>query len=156
MASLNTIKNWFKTGLKPTQLQFWSTWESFWHKEEKIPINAIESLDERFNEKADADALTSHMNDLNAHGIGNLSFASKSNINTPEGDFIINWQTAIVPNDTKTFAQKHGNVSIVYQGLWIDGANRSSYFPAMSITFSAGKIQQVKFTGVMPGILTII
>lgn len=43
--TLANIKNWFKTGLKPTQGQFWDTWDSFWHKNEKIPISAIEGLD---------------------------------------------------------------------------------------------------------------
>lgn len=69
MAALNTIKNWFKTGLKPTQAQFWDTWDSFWHKDDTIPISSIESLDARFEEKADADALESHLTDAGAHNI---------------------------------------------------------------------------------------
>ena len=44
MADKNTIKNWFLTGLKPTQSQFWATWDSFWHKDEKIPITAIKDI----------------------------------------------------------------------------------------------------------------
>lgn len=50
---LNTIKNWFRTGLKPTQAQFWASWEAFFHKDEKIPQNAIEGLQERFDDKVD-------------------------------------------------------------------------------------------------------
>ncbi|WP_199118725.1 hypothetical protein, partial [Pedobacter sp. ASV28] len=65
--TLNTIKNWFKTGLKPTQNQFWDTWDSFWHKDEKIPTNAIENLDSRFDEKADQEAFQHHLVDDNAH-----------------------------------------------------------------------------------------
>lgn len=45
VVSLNTIKNWFKTGLKPTQAQFWATWDSFRHKSDKVPFNEIEGLD---------------------------------------------------------------------------------------------------------------
>jgi hypothetical protein len=52
MASLNTIKNWFKTGLKPTQQQFWDTWDSFWHKDENIPVANIEGIDNLLNQKA--------------------------------------------------------------------------------------------------------
>lgn len=43
--SLATIKNWFKTGLKPTQSQFWDTWDSFWHKDDSIPTSSVAGLD---------------------------------------------------------------------------------------------------------------
>ena len=52
MVSLNTIKNWFKTGLKPTQEQFWDTWDSFWHKNENIPVDKIDGIDNLLNQKA--------------------------------------------------------------------------------------------------------
>ncbi|AUS04475.1 hypothetical protein [Pseudotamlana carrageenivorans] len=55
--ALNTIKNWFKTGLKPTQSQFWATWDSFWHKDETIPQNKIESLQQSFDAKQDKSGL---------------------------------------------------------------------------------------------------
>ncbi|MDI1257334.1 MAG: hypothetical protein PSV16_14665 [Flavobacterium sp.] len=48
MADLTTVKNWFKTSLKPTKLQFWTTWDSFWHKSENIPANQTK----RFNIKS--------------------------------------------------------------------------------------------------------
>lgn len=67
MADKNTIKNWFLTGLKPTQAQFWATWDSFWHKDEKIPITAIYDIENILNEKADAEALANHLTDVNAH-----------------------------------------------------------------------------------------
>ncbi|QEE50662.1 hypothetical protein FUA48_14065 [Flavobacterium alkalisoli] len=50
--NINTILNWFKTGERPTQSQFWDTWQSFWHKEESIPQNKIENLETTFNAKA--------------------------------------------------------------------------------------------------------
>lgn len=83
MASLNTIKNWFKTGLKPTQAQFWATWDSFWHKEDLIPASSIENLDERFDEKADADAFQSHLTDHDAHNISEL-LADKASVDQLE------------------------------------------------------------------------
>lgn len=42
----NTIKSWFRNFLKPTQEQFWNWMDSYWHKEEKIPQDAIEGWDE--------------------------------------------------------------------------------------------------------------
>jgi len=82
--TLNTIKNWFKTGLKPTQQQFWDTWDSFWHKDQVIPASSIENLDARFDEKADEEAFENHLSDLNAHNIGNLSIPAGP-INTLTG-----------------------------------------------------------------------
>lgn len=67
MADKITIKNWFKTGLKPTQEQFWAWIDSFWHKDEKIPITAIDDIENILNAKADAESLSNHLADANAH-----------------------------------------------------------------------------------------
>ena len=58
----NIINNWFKTGLKPTQAQFWATWDSFWHKDEKIPISSIDKLGNLLDGKAE----TNHTHDVYA------------------------------------------------------------------------------------------
>lgn len=49
VVSLSTIKNWFRTALKPTQQQFWDTWDSFWHKDELIPTSSVQGLDTIIN-----------------------------------------------------------------------------------------------------------
>ncbi len=49
----NTINNWFKTGLKPNQQQFWSTWASFWHKSDTLPIGSIKGLGDLLDGKAE-------------------------------------------------------------------------------------------------------
>jgi hypothetical protein len=67
MADKNLIKNWFKTGLKPTQAQFLATWDSFWHKDEKIPITAIDDIENILNAKAEAEVLENHLNNEDAH-----------------------------------------------------------------------------------------
>lgn len=63
----NELKNWFKSGLKPTQSQFWTVWDSFWHKKDAIPVNSIEGMQEILDEKANAEALQNHLTDENAH-----------------------------------------------------------------------------------------
>jgi hypothetical protein len=65
--TLNTIKNWFKTTLKPSQQQFWDTWDSFRHKLDKVPVKDVEGIDELLNTKADKTALNDHIADINAH-----------------------------------------------------------------------------------------
>ena len=67
VTNLNTILNWFKTGSKPTQPQFWATWQSFWHKGDTIPQSSISGLTTVLNSKADANQLNGHLTDQNAH-----------------------------------------------------------------------------------------
>lgn len=55
--SLATIKNWFKTGLKPSQAQFWDTWDSFRHKSEAVPAAEIDGLDHLLLTKASQEDL---------------------------------------------------------------------------------------------------
>ncbi len=40
----NILKNWFLNGKKPPQEQFWAWLESYWHKDEKIPVSKVEGL----------------------------------------------------------------------------------------------------------------
>lgn len=44
VTALTQIKNWFLTGLKPTQTQFHNTWDSFWHKDDSIPQASVTNL----------------------------------------------------------------------------------------------------------------
>ncbi|MCC4211340.1 hypothetical protein [Leeuwenhoekiella parthenopeia] len=65
--SLANIKNWFLTGLKPTQTQFWSVFDSFRHKDEKIPQGDVDQLAETLDAKAEKQAFETHLNDAQAH-----------------------------------------------------------------------------------------
>ena len=60
--AINTIKQWFKTGSKPTQDQFWNWMDSYWHKDELISQNKIQDLNTTLSSKADADQLTNKAN----------------------------------------------------------------------------------------------
>ena len=53
----NTLKQWFVTGAKPLQAQYWAWLDSYWHKSEAISINAIDGLGEILVNKVDADQL---------------------------------------------------------------------------------------------------
>jgi len=57
MADKNTLKQWFVTGAKPLQAQYWAWLDSYWHKFEPISINAIDGLGEILGNKVDADQL---------------------------------------------------------------------------------------------------
>ncbi|MDA6070417.1 hypothetical protein NJT12_12375 [Flavobacterium sp. AC] len=89
LQTLNTIKQWFKTGLKPTQAQFWDTWDSFRHKFDKIPVKEVEGLDELLLSKADKTVLDHHLADKNAHAPQvntdwNSEFGFSQLLNKPE------------------------------------------------------------------------
>lgn len=78
--NINTIKNWFKTGLKPTQAQFWATWDSFWHKDDTIPQTAITNLEATLNAKAETGQLAIKEDKINkgaANGYTPLNETSK-------------------------------------------------------------------------------
>lgn len=53
----NTLKQWFVTGAKPQQAQYWSWLDSYWHKSESIPINKIEGIETLIENKADVEEL---------------------------------------------------------------------------------------------------
>jgi hypothetical protein len=64
----NTIKQWFRTGLKPKQEQFWDWLDSFRHKDDKIPAADIEGMDALLLSKADKAVLDDHLINDTAHG----------------------------------------------------------------------------------------
>lgn len=61
MTDKNTIQNWFRNGLKPTQEQFWAWQDSYFHKSEKISQTQIEGLGDSLANKADASQIPSNI-----------------------------------------------------------------------------------------------
>lgn len=58
-----TLKSWFITGVKPIASQFAAWIDSFWHKDDPIPISSIEDLQAALNAKADMDSVNSAIED---------------------------------------------------------------------------------------------
>ncbi|MRI64680.1 hypothetical protein EDM00_11890, partial [Ornithobacterium rhinotracheale] len=92
---LNTIKSWFKNGLKPTQEQFWAWLDSFWHKDDKIPAENIQGLNDMLSnidlsskvENADFESFQS----TNTQELNKKANANADNI----ADNVADWQTAL-------------------------------------------------------------
>ena len=61
------LKGWFSNFKKPTQNQFWAWIESYWHKDEKIPIDSVEGLKSALENTANADMINNHLTDTQAH-----------------------------------------------------------------------------------------
>lgn len=67
MATLVEIYEWFTTGKKPSQAQFWASWGSFWHKEEKIPQSAVSNLTNTLAAKTENTQFNAHKTAADAH-----------------------------------------------------------------------------------------
>jgi hypothetical protein len=78
MATLAQIYDWFMTGKKPTQAQFWASWGSFWNKGETIPQSAVSNLVSNLNAKAEKSQFDGHLTDTGAHA---AVFATKEDKN---------------------------------------------------------------------------
>lgn len=52
------LKAWFMRGLYPTQQQFHHWLDSFFHKDDRLPISSVEGLTDTLNGKADSSLLT--------------------------------------------------------------------------------------------------
>ena len=70
MTEKNILQNWFVTGAKPTQEQFWAWMESYWHKSESIPTEKILGLSEVLTNKADVEMLQ-HKANLDSSNLTN-------------------------------------------------------------------------------------
>ncbi|MFL5747208.1 MAG: hypothetical protein ACJ751_21215 [Niastella sp.] len=47
--NINTLKSWFKRGFKPLQQQFYDWMDSYWHKNEQLPISSVNGLENVLN-----------------------------------------------------------------------------------------------------------
>ncbi|URC13935.1 hypothetical protein [Flavobacterium sp. B183] len=76
MADKSAIRNWFLTGKKPTEAQYWATWDSFWHKDETIPQSSVQNLIQTLNAKAEKSQFDAHKTDPDAHSelVGRAKF----------------------------------------------------------------------------------
>lgn len=64
MTTKDTLKQWFKNGKKPDESQFSEWLESYWHKDEKIPIEIIENINNILANKSDTSLVKSLINQL--------------------------------------------------------------------------------------------
>lgn len=53
VATRELLKQWFRKGLKPLEIHFHALIDSFWHKEDAIPMSSIDGLNEALNERID-------------------------------------------------------------------------------------------------------
>jgi hypothetical protein len=129
--AINTIKQWFKTGLKPTQDQFWNWIDSFWHKDELIPQDKIQNLSTTLSGKADADQLANKAN-ADATGL------------TPQ--HVEAWNTKLktlsdAPKDNKQYARKNG----AWEEIPTSGGAEAPKINIKGCSFTGNKYVRLEF-----------
>lgn len=70
--SINTLKEWFSVGKKPTQDEYWAILESYWHKDETIPFDRIAMLKEELDTKEGRQADIIYIDDLVSERLYNI------------------------------------------------------------------------------------
>ena len=136
--TIATLKNWFRTGAKPLQGQFWDWLDSYWHKSETIPSSAVTGLDALTTRVEVLEGAASNKITLTGSGasityaipagsllekaiIKSTATMSYTVSNTPGAN-------DIPVGDTLTA----GQLGLFYLDLYADGAPRNVYFETLS------------------------
>ena len=67
MTPKKTLKKWFSNFMKPAQEHFAAWIDSYWHKDEEIPMSKIDGLSRAIENTVSAGQLLNHLDDTNAH-----------------------------------------------------------------------------------------
>jgi hypothetical protein len=92
---LNTLKEWFSSGKKPTQDRMWDWLDSFWHKNDSLPQDTILNLPETLDEKAEKSDFDAHVADLNAHNLNSRLDGKANTLHTHEIPDVIGLEDAL-------------------------------------------------------------
>ena len=71
--TLSQIKSWFKKGMYPTESQFANAFDSFWHKDDTLPLSAIQNLAQVLNDKASIQSLETKANADHKHTLEDIT-----------------------------------------------------------------------------------
>lgn len=115
-AEKNDIYSWFETGDFPTEAQFRATWDSYWHKSEKIAMANINGLLDALSKTVSVTTFNNHLTDANAHS-GYL--ARKDGLNLNAGD-VLNWRNQLGLNNI-------GDMTNYYTKAEVNGLMYSVY-----------------------------
>lgn len=113
-ASLSNIKNWFRTSLKPTQAQFWDTWDSFWHKDDAIPQSSVQGLNTALNAKASTVYVDNSIANILEAGVAPPSYQMVN----PGGQLQVIWELV-----TRIVVQKQSGFRPVFRIGTTPGGN---------------------------------
>lgn len=129
---ISTLKRRFANFLKPTQEHFWAWMDSYWHKDENIPMNKIEGLSTALEGTASAEQLRNHLTDSQAHsGLFDRKVDKEAGKTLTSNDYT---------NEEKRTNQVNAQKRVV--GLTVTG----DVDKIITITFADGTAIQAPFT----------
>ncbi|WP_415326994.1 hypothetical protein [Chryseobacterium sp. MMS23-Vi53] len=116
ITSLNKIFSWFETGDVPTEEQFRATFLSFHHKEDLIPRESIDGLEDIFQSFISTERFQGHLSDTGAHS-QNLALLNASNLSATH---ISSWKSKLGISNSATIddGDQLGNV---YNKIQVEG-----------------------------------
>ncbi len=129
---ISTLKRRFANFLKPTQEHFWAWMDSYWHKDENIPMNKVEGLSTALEGTASAEQLRNHLTDSQAHsGLFDHKVDKEAGKTLTSNDYT---------NEEKRTNQVNAQKRVV--GLTVTGDVNK----IITITFADGTAIQAPFT----------
>ena len=129
---ISTLKRRFANFLKPTQEHFWSWMDSYWHKDENIPMNKVEGLSTALEGTASAEQLRNHLTDSQAHsGLFDRKVDKEAGKTLTSNDYT---------NEEKRTNQANAQKRVV--GLTVTG----DVDKIITLTFADGTAIQAPFT----------
>ncbi|MDX6187999.1 hypothetical protein SGQ83_01440 [Flavobacterium sp. Fl-318] len=167
MGYKDNMKPWFQTGKRPEQSQFFAFFDWIWFKDEKIPADKIESLQELLDDKVDKEVFDAHSAANNAHkslfdnkqslnekgqayGYAPLNGASKVTANYLDivNDFTTGGTTKLASSETvKTLFETKEDVS--NKSLIITASSTNDDYPSSKSVFDFVN-QFVKSENILP------
>ena len=129
---ISTLKRRFANFLKPTQEHFWAWMDSYWHKDENIPMNKVEGLSTALEGTASAEQLRNHLTDSQAHsGLFDRKVDKEAGKTLTSNDYT---------NEEKRTNQSNAQKRVV--GLTVTG----DVDKIITLTFADGTAIQAPFT----------
>ena len=129
---ISTLKRRFANFLKPTQEHFWAWMDSYWHKDENIPMNKVEGLSTALEATASAEQLRNHLTDSQAHsGLFDRKVDKEAGKTLTSNDYT---------NEEKRTNQANAQKRVV--GLTVTG----DVDKIITLTFADGTAIQAPFT----------
>lgn len=129
---ISILKRRFANFLKPTQEHFWSWMDSYWHKDENIPMNKVEGLSTALEGTASAEQLRNHLTDSQAHsGLFDRKVDKEAGKTLTSNDYT---------NEEKRTNQSNAQKRVV--GLTVTG----DVDKIITLTFADGTAIQAPFT----------
>lgn len=137
---LNTILSWYETGDFPTQQQFAASWSSFYHKDEFIPMDKVQDLNTKLQNKTDKLVYEAHLTNGDAH-MTTLAKLDASNLNDVN---IQAWKTVLgVGELPPNIATVDDSVNNIYGNVYSKDQIHNLYM-AMADYVLNGKIRADK------------